>query len=328
MRRGFGYVQATTRAGFKALFGSTDAGIHKSFLNSLVPLFHANNATDVEFLSGAAPALYTNFKNLHPPPLMELLVKTENGSEVIVQMEALRHAFSSQRGFYYASEMCGRQIATYAKLRPVAVVQVLDCNRDTDTVNKLDPGDQSPVQAEQHHTKHFSLRERDSGEDANCMHLVQINLSTMTGAVPMFPPQEDFTLLKWWLSLLAHSTSYTKTAVHSNAYMPRVIRDAFDRLDLAQWNELDAVAYLDENPVAPAPEPTAGAVTSAAHDKLSFAVELIRKGHLTVAKAGECLTPQETAQLNELVGGKNEVVDYVMRDAPLHFLAFHRTDNK
>jgi len=63
----------------------------------------------------------------------------------------------------------------------------------------------------------------------------------------VFPPQKDFTLTDWWLSLFKFAPNYTQEAIQGfeqqGIIMPSIIAQALERLYFPKWNPQEINEY-------------------------------------------------------------------------------------
>lgn len=242
------FAKATTDISFKQLLDpSKDPKVTISFLNTFVPQFAHDPVDHVEPHLNI-PIIETDKAG----GFIDLYVRSKSRAGYIVAMHASRRVFGDQRALFYACGTYFSQLTESAKkaygygwtsrLKPTIVLEVLgyDSNLPQGALRdfsfgekqnalKLPPGK---------FIKHYAMTDPHSQQQLDQIQLIQIELPRYI-ARPLFPPQKDFTLLEWWLSLLRHSEEYTQAHLdqlkHNNINMPDVMETAFQRLNFSKW---------------------------------------------------------------------------------------------
>jgi hypothetical protein len=98
--------------------------------------------------------------------------------------------------------------------------------------------------------KHYILTDK-SGQTLDHLQIIQVELPRAEQTRPLFPPQADFTLMDWWVSILRHSQDYSSEEVAEwyaggKGIMPEEIHKALNRLDFQRWDPTTARAYKVE----------------------------------------------------------------------------------
>jgi hypothetical protein len=248
------YAIATTDTAFKHMLSismGSDPSIVISFLNCFVPPFRGDPVVEVKEAPVAIPALRQSGEK---QTFMDLHVVCSKGTHYIIEMQAQRHVMFDERALFYACGTYARQLSErelsaenwYINLKPVIALQILgyDTNRirglkaevpDT-LVGKVK---EHPLPPEQF-IKHYILSDK-SGQQIDYLQMIQVELPRAEKIRSLFPPQADFSLADWWVSVLHHAQDYTSEKVTQwyNAgagIMPTEIYNALNRLDLQQWN--------------------------------------------------------------------------------------------
>lgn len=248
------FAIATTDTAFKHMLSlsmGSDPSIVISFLNCFVPPFRGDPVVEVEEAPVAIPALRHSGEK---QTFMDLHVISEKGNHYIVEMQAQRHVMFDERALFYACGIYARQLSEkqlnaenwYINLKPVIALQILDY--DTNRIRGLksevpdtlvDRVKAHPLPTEQF-IKHYVLTDK-SGQQIDYLQIIQVELPRAESIKPLFPPQADFTISDWWISLLHHSQEYTSAKVEEwynegAGIMPVTIYNALNRLDLQKWN--------------------------------------------------------------------------------------------
>lgn len=247
------YAIATTDTSFKQMLSIGDhPEIIISFLNTFVPAFRGDHVQTVTDAPVAIPPLK---KPNEKQTFMDLHVLTQNGVHYIIEMQAKRHLMFDERVLFYASSTYHLQLSEkelnledwYLKLKPVISLQLLDY--DTNRIRGISSSDlvdtlvervkQHPLPEDQF-TKHYILTDQNSGQQIDYMQIVQVELPRAEKGRTLFPPQENFTPLDWWLSILNHSKDYVDEVVEEwhtvKKKMPESIYNTLKRLDYRTWN--------------------------------------------------------------------------------------------
>jgi hypothetical protein len=248
------YAIATTDTAFKHMLSlsmGSDPSIVISFLNCFIPPFRGDPVVEVEEAPVAIPAL-------RPPgekqTFMDLHVTSQSGVHYIIEMQAQRHVMFDERALFYACGIYARQLSErqlsaenwYINLKPVIALQILDY--DTNRIRGLkaevpdtlvDRVKEHPLPTEQF-IKHYVLTDK-SGQQIDYLQMIQVELPRAERTKSLFPPQADFTMADWWVSVLHHAQEYTSAKVaewynEGTGIMPVAIYNALNRLDLQQWS--------------------------------------------------------------------------------------------
>lgn len=309
------YAAATTDTAFKHLLGSADNGAVACFLNACIPFFRRNNVKNIVQRSTAIPTLKSRD---HPRQrVMDIRVLTEDGTHVLVEMQARRHINFDERALFYACNAFGRQLtdaqmqsdAWYTHLKPVIAVQVLgyDSNRvvgikSTNVADTLKVRVEARPMRKKQFMKKYSFSDRTSGQTLPHLQLIQIELPRADAHFQLFPPKRSFTKQQWWLSLLSHSEDYTREMVNNPALrVPAEIKEAFQQLDLQLWGTSELVEYkkdlIQREEFAEMFE--AERMEGIAIGKMEGWVRMISNGVVNVDKVLSILTQEEIAQLEQ-----------------------------
>ena len=232
-----------------------------SFLNTFVPAFRDKTITEVTEQTPAIPAIRTRAKEKQT--FMDLHVKSQDGNRYIVEMQAQRHVMFDERALFYACGTFSRQLsqhelentAWYTHLKPVIALQILDY--DTNRIRGIDstvPDRLMDIVAEHplpkdQFIKHFVFSDK-SGQCIDYLQLIQVELPRADKIKILFPPNAQFTIMDWWLSILSHAQLYTTEIVEKwydkgNGSMPKSIYDALMRLDVKDWDPKMISEYVE-----------------------------------------------------------------------------------
>ncbi len=248
------YAIATTDTAFKHMLSismGSDPSIVISFLNCFIPPFRGDPVVEVREAPVAMPALRQHGEK---QTFMDLHVVSSKGVHYIIEMQAQRHVMFDERALFYACGTYARQLSErelsaenwYINLKPVIALQILDY--DTNRIRGLraevpdtlvDKVKEHPLPPEQF-IKHYILTDK-SGQQIDYLQMIQVELPRAEKIRHLFPPQTDFTIADWWVSVLHHAQEYTSGNVeewynNGSGVMPVEIYRALNRLDLQQWN--------------------------------------------------------------------------------------------
>jgi predicted transposase/invertase (TIGR01784 family) len=319
------FALATTDTGFKHLLGGDDSQVIISLLNSLVPAFIANPILSVERISTSLPVLKREGEK---QLFMDLRVRTQNGTSVLVEMQARRHVCFDERAVFYAASAYAQQLndkqcskhTWYTELRPVVAVQILnyDSNRIKGIKNTVDPlvervNDRRMKKRQ--YLKNFLLTDSESGQVIEHIQLVQIELPRADAVHKLFPPKPTFTVTEWWLSVLAHAGDYTDSVIAATKEMrmPEVVATGLSRLRLRDWGNNDVIEYqrdlLEAERFSTVLEVereegrSEGRSEGLSEGKLHTLAQLINYNRLTEEVASEGLTSDEIDALKAMLKG-------------------------
>jgi len=184
-------------------------------------------------------------------------VRTQRGERVIVEMQARRHLMFEERALFYATATYARQLSEeerkhedwYRNLKPVYALQIL--NYDTNKargIQDLEFEDTLVERVKEHplpegcYQKHYKMQDQNSGQTLDHLNLIQIELPRVREI--LFPPQKDFSIQQWWLSVLRHAKEYTPEMMEEwKDKMPESIQRSFERLDISVWDPEDVPEY-------------------------------------------------------------------------------------
>jgi hypothetical protein len=91
--------------------------------------------------------------------------------------------------------------------------------------------------------------DKESGQEIDYLQMVQVELPRANRFKSLYPPQADFTISDWWVSILHSAHQYTSEEVerlYQEKIMPVEIYKALNRLDLQQWNPQETKEYLED----------------------------------------------------------------------------------
>lgn len=98
--------------------------------------------------------------------------------------------------------------------------------------------------------KHYMLTDETSGQKIDYLQMVQVELPRAEEKQMLFPPQEGFRLIDWWVSVLRHANNYTDEVIEhfysQRKIMPENIYKALRRLDLTSWNPRETKEYQED----------------------------------------------------------------------------------
>lgn len=304
------FAVATTDTGFRHLLGGGNSELVRSFLNTVIPNFKSSPIVTIESMPNSVPVLKE--PSGQSPQLMDLRVRTETGANIIVEMQARRHVNFDEWALYYAANAFARQLSAvhlnadnwYEHLKPVVAIQILDY--DTNHVRGISNTSiddtlvqrvkLSPMKRRQY-MKHFNFTDEVSKQKIMLLQLIQIELPRADQLLKLFPPRKNFTIDQWWLSVLCHASDYTKAFVQNCAYMPPVIREAFNQLDLGEWGSNEIVEYKRDLHERFASMIEVEKVESKSEGKVEAMVALVRLGLLQVNDAHKVLSAVEAEEL-------------------------------
>ena len=249
------FAKATTDISFKQLLDpSKDKEVIISFLNTFVPQFAQDSVADIEPASVVIPALPREGDRKEKATFMDLHVKSKSGISYLIEMQARRHIYFDERALFYLCNTYGRRLSEaqmkshdwYKSLKPIIALQVFDYDSNRIQGIKDDKVEGTQVQRVKTHPlakgdfiKHYSMTDTHSKQQLDHIQMIQVELPRYVKR-GLFPPQEDFTPLEWWLSILRHSSEYTQNYINQLAGegigMPDTVKTAFKRLDFSKWN--------------------------------------------------------------------------------------------
>jgi hypothetical protein len=260
------YAVATTDTAFKHML-SPSVGSNKqiviSFLNAFIPAFDGDPVQDIEEAPIALPAVK---RENEKQTFMDMHVLSSKGVHYIIEMQAKRHVMFDERCLFYACSTFSRQLSEkdlstrqwYMNLKPVIALQILDYDSNrarglkSDFVGVTDSliarVKDHPLESGQY-TKHYEVVDRISGQKIKHLQMVQVELPRAEETQILFPPNRNFTMAQWWLSLLKHSNDYTDEVINdlvSTNVMPKEIHGALQRLDLTAWNPQEVTEYKED----------------------------------------------------------------------------------
>lgn len=249
------FAVATTDISFKHLLDpAQDSEVIVSFLNTFVPAFAHDPVKEVHSAPVVIPALPRDKERKEKATFMDLHVRAESGVSYIVEMQARRHILFDERALFYLCNTYGRQLSQaelrskdwYRALKPTIGVQVLDYDSNRIRgVNDDEIEDDQVRRVKEHplrdgdYTKHYRMTGGHSGQELDHIQMVQVALPRYITR-PLFPPQKDFGPLEWGLSILRHSSKYSRDYLKEleakKIIMPDIVKKAFDRLSYEKWN--------------------------------------------------------------------------------------------
>lgn len=257
------YADPTTDTGFKHLLSPSIEGnkeIIKSFLNTFVPDFAHDPVKDVREASVAVPPLP---REKLKQTFMDMHVTSQSGSHYVIEMQAHRHINFDERVLYYAASTYSRQLEErefehltwYEKLKPTIAIQILgyDTNRvlgikDQGIPDSLIERARNSPMPEGQFMKHYLLTDRHSGQTIKHLQMIQIELPR--ARENLFPPQKDFNITDWWLSVFKFAPRYTQKLIaelkEKGIMMPTVIEQALERLYFPKWNPQEIHEYKSD----------------------------------------------------------------------------------
>lgn len=253
------YADPTTDTGFKHLLSPTieeNEEIIKSFLNTFVPDFEHDPVKKVINDITAVPRLpQDGIKQT----FMDMHVIARSGSHYIIEMQAQRHIHFDERALYYTAATYSQQISEeafrdpmwYRNLNPTIAIQVLgfDTNRARGIGDKIADSliervKNNPLQDNQF-MKHYVMTDKHSGQEIRHLQMIQIELPRAKKNV--FPPNKDFSITDWWLSIFKFAPQYTQKKIialeKKGIVMPPVIAQALHRLYFPKWNPKEIHEY-------------------------------------------------------------------------------------
>jgi len=224
-----------------------------SFLNTFVPNFKDDPVTKVKAAPTTVPALPRVDKDKkEKATFMDVHVKVQSGSSCIVEMQSQRHLMFDERALFYLCSTYARQIENlqkkdwYLKLKPTIALQILDYDS-----NKLRGITHEKVQdllqmrskknplPKGQYLKHYIMQDQVSKQALSHLHMIQVELPRYQGS--LFPPQADFSITDWWLSILRFSSKYSAKFLEEQEsrgiVVPDAILKAFSRLSYKKWND-------------------------------------------------------------------------------------------
>ncbi len=253
------YADPTTDTAFKHLLSPAieeNKEIIKSFLNTFVPDFAHDPVKEVREDSIAIPKLP---KDGLKQTFMDMHVVSQSGAHYVIEMQAHRHINFDERALYYTASVYSQQIAEkefqdpmwYRNLKPTIAIQVLgyDTNRvhgmkDKVPDNLIERVKNNPL-PENQFMKHYLMTDRHSGQEIRHLQMIQIELPRARKNV--FPPNKNFGVMDWWLSIFKFAPLYTQGTVaalkEQGIIMPAVIEQALERLYFPKWNPKEIHEY-------------------------------------------------------------------------------------
>lgn len=253
------YADPTTDSGFKHLLSPSieeNKEIIISFLNTFISHFEHDPVIDVRDDSTAIPRLQ---RERLKQTFMDMHVISQSGTHYIIEMQAHRHIHFDERALYYAAATYSQQISEqefrdpmwYRNLKPTIAVQVLgyDSNRvrgvqDTIPDNLIERVRNNPMPDDQF-IKHYIMTDKESGQKLKHLQMIQIELPRVKKK--SFPPQKDFSLIDWWLSIFKFAPQYTQDMIaklkKQDIVMPPIIAQALYRLYFPKWNPREIREY-------------------------------------------------------------------------------------
>ena len=258
------YAVATTDTAFKHMLSlamGSEKNIVISFLNSFIPAFRGDPIVDVEEAPVALPALRRPGEK---QTFMDLHVISSSNVHYIIEMQAQRHVMFDERALFYAASTYSRQLSEkelstedwYIKLKPVIALQILDYDTNRIRGLKAVVPDTLVTRVREHplpegeFIKHYMLTDETSGQKIDYLQMVQVELPRAEEKQMLFPPQEGFRLIDWWVSVLRHANNYTDEVIEhfysQRKIMPENIYKALRRLDLTSWNPRETKEYQED----------------------------------------------------------------------------------
>lgn len=141
-------------------------------------------------------------------------------------MQAQRHVMFDERALIYAASTYSRQLSDkelstkdwYMKLKPVIALQILDYDTNRIRGLKAVVPDTLVARVREHplpegELKHYMLTDETSGQKNDYLQMVQVELHRAEKEQRLFPPQEGFKLIDWWVSVLRHANNYTDEVI-------------------------------------------------------------------------------------------------------------------
>ena len=258
------YAVATTDTAFKHMLSiamGSDKNIVISFLNSFIPAFRGDPIVEVKEAPVALPALRRSGEK---QTFMDLHVISSSKVHYIIEMQAQRHVMFDERALFYAASTYSRQFSEndlntadwYFKLKPVIALQILDYDTNRVRGIKAVVPDTLVARVREHSLpegefiKHYMLTDKTSGQKIDYLQMVQVELPRAEEKQMLFPPQEGFSLIDWWVSVLRHANNYTDEVIkqfyNERKIMPEEIYKALKRLDLTSWNPRETKEYHED----------------------------------------------------------------------------------
>lgn len=256
------FADPTTDTGFKHLLSPAieeNQEIIKSFLNTFVPEFYHDPVAKVIDDSTAIPRLP---KNNIKQTFMDMHVISQSGAHYVIEMQTQRHINFDERALYYAASTYSQQISEdefrdpmwYRNLNPTIAIQVLgyDSNRargiDDKIPDTLVARAKDKPMAKDQFLKHYLMTDQYSGQVIKHMQMIQIELPR--AKTNTFPPNKNFSLTDWWLSILKFAPQYTQETIEQlkdqGVIMPSVIAQALHRLYFPKWNPRELFEYKSD----------------------------------------------------------------------------------
>ena len=294
------YADPTTDTGFKHLLSPAieeNKEIIKSFLNTFVPAFAHDGVKDVKEASVALPPLP---REKIKQTFMDMHVISQSGCHYVIEMQAHRHINFDERALYYTAATFVQQLSEkefqdpmwYRNLNPTIAIQVLgyDTNRALGIKDKisdslLERAKNNPL-AEDQFMKHYVMTDKHSGQEIKHIQMIQIELPRARQNI--FPPQKDFNLIDWWLSIFKFAPNYTQEAIRDletkGIVMPPVISQALERLYFPKWNPQEIHEYKSDTiekekyAVEFASERAEGKAEGKAEEKKNMALMMMQEG--------------------------------------------------
>eukprot|EP00297_Palpitomonas_bilix_P013039 CAMPEP_0113884056 /NCGR_PEP_ID=MMETSP0780_2-20120614/9996_1 /TAXON_ID=652834 /ORGANISM="Palpitomonas bilix" /LENGTH=296 /DNA_ID=CAMNT_0000871535 /DNA_START=117 /DNA_END=1007 /DNA_ORIENTATION=+ /assembly_acc=CAM_ASM_000599 len=241
--QGAEYAIATTDISFKHMLDPSEYGgdVITSFLNTFVPSFQDDPVTQVELDPNNDMKKKTSFLNVH--------VQVQSGSSYFVEMQSKRHLFDERASLYYLCKSYTRYIRNQPKkdwfYEPRIALQVLDydsnqlrgiAHEKVEDLLKI-RSEKNPL-PERQYVKHYVMQDKASRIALSHLHMIQVELPSYQSS--LFPPQADFSMTDWWLSILRFSSKYTAKSLQEQErqgiIVPDPIKKAFSRLSYKRWN--------------------------------------------------------------------------------------------
>jgi len=216
---------------FTQIFGTEknkDILIH--FLNDILGHKGEEQVTEVTFLKTIQDPDIAIYRQ----SIVDVLCKSQNGEQFIVEMQVSHHKGFEKRAQYYAAKAYSRQIlredkdhkkmAVYAKLKGVIFLAIADFTMFPDKKDWK--------------SAHRLLDTKTYEHDLKDFHFVFVELEKFNKSI-----KELKTLEEKWVYFFKHAEDSTLTEIEDLVGKDLIIKRAFEAVDQASWTEEELRTY-------------------------------------------------------------------------------------
>jgi hypothetical protein len=257
------YANPLLDTGFKQLMSLEGEGgdaVAVSVLNSLVPDFHE---TPIKSLRAASTDVPLTADRTSRTLCMDFYAIDERGEHIILEVQLHRHIGFDERALFYAARTYSNQFSSqylaegiwYERLRKTYSIQLVDY--DSNKIVGINHPTMEDVLVKRvaknpmkdgDFIKHYVMTDRFSGQQIDHLQMIQIELPRAE-VLNLFPPNADFTVQRWWLSILNHSKEYATEYIeklYKEGIMPHEVYEGLDRIKYDKWTPGLRESYSDD----------------------------------------------------------------------------------